>query len=156
MAIQLSTAGVRMYYAVETTAGTRPTSGWTEINEIKSIPEMNPEPSALQTTPLAETEYHTYIPGLKDLGGALGFTMNLTRQSKDDWEAFVDAYDTGASTGMNTWVVIVIPGLEESVFFTGQPSPLGVPAMEVDAVLEATVYITATNAPVWDTKPTIV
>lgn len=155
MAIQLSTAGVRMFYAVETQAGQRPTTGWTEINEIKSIPELNPEPSTLQTTNLSETEWHTYIPGLKDPGGALGFTANLTEQSMEDWENLVDDYNAGAATGLSTWFVIVVPGLTKSLYFTGQPTPLGMPSMEVDAVLETSMYITPTNAPAWDTKPTI-
>ena len=43
--IQLSTAGVKLLYAAEATAGTRPTTGYKEISEIKSIPELNPEPT---------------------------------------------------------------------------------------------------------------
>jgi hypothetical protein len=41
MSIQLSTAGVTMKYAVEATSGTRPTTGYTEVPELKAIPEMN-------------------------------------------------------------------------------------------------------------------
>ena len=32
--IQLSTAGVKLLYAAEATAGTRPTTGYEEISEI--------------------------------------------------------------------------------------------------------------------------
>lgn len=154
--IQLSTAGVRLYYAAEETMGVRPTAGWAEITEIKSIPELNPEPENLETTTLAETEWKTYIPGLKDPGGALSFTMNLTEVSMAEWEGVVDDYNTAAATNLRTWFVIVVPGLTKSLFFTGQPSPMGMPAMEVSSVLEANVFITPTNAPAWDTKPTIV
>ena len=154
--IQLSTAGVKLYYAAETVAGTRPVDGWTQISEIKSIPELNPEPDSLETTTLEETEWRTYIPGLKDIGGSLPFTANLTETSMNEWESVVDAYDTAASTGLAIWYVIVIPGLTKSLYFTGQPSPMGMPAMEVSSVLEVTFYITPTGAPVWETKPTIV
>ena len=78
MAINLSTAGVQLLYAVEATKGTRPTSGYTRIKGIKSTPSLNPSPETLETTTLDETEYKTYIDGLKDLGGALEFTFNLT------------------------------------------------------------------------------
>lgn len=154
--IQLSTAGVRLYFAPETVAGQRPSDGWTEISEIKSIPELNPEPDNLETTTLAETEWKTYIPGLKDPGGALSFTANLTEVSMAEWESVVESYETAASTNLRTWFVIVIPGLTKSLYFTGQPSPMGMPAMEVSAVLEVNLYITPTNAPAWETKPTIV
>lgn len=153
--IQLSTAGVRLYFAAEENIGVRPTTGWTEITEIKSIPELNPEPDNLETTTLAETEWKTYIPGLKDPGGALSFTANLTEQSMSEWEAVVEAYETAASTGLSVWYVIVIPGLTKSLYFTGQPTPMGMPAMEVSAVLETSLFITPTGAPTWDTKPTL-
>lgn len=152
MSIQLSTAGVTMKYAVEATSGTRPTKGYTEVPELKAIPEMNPEPDTLETTNLKETEYKTYIAGLKDLGGALGFTINLTKDSLAAWSTMVEAYDEAAGEGKAMWFCIDVPGLAKDLFFTGQPTPLGLPGMEVNNVLEATAYITPTNAPVWDAK----
>ena len=152
--IQLSTAGVTLLYAAEATAGTRPTTGYEKISEIKSIPELNPEPDNLETTTLEETEWKTYVPGLKDIGGALSFTANLTEASMTEWEGVVDAYDTAATGNKATWFCIVIPGLTKALYFTGQPSPMGMPAMEVSAVLETTLYITPTGAPQWAAKPT--
>ena len=148
--IQLSTAGVTLLYAAEATAGTRPTTGYEKISEIKSIPELNPEPDNLETTTLEETEWKTYVPGLKDIGGALSFTANLTEASMTEWEG----YDTAAAENKATWFCIVIPGLTKALYFTGQPSPMGMPAMEVSAVLETTLYITPTGAPQWAAKPT--
>lgn len=154
MAIQISTAGVTLNYAVETTANTRPTTGYTRIPEIKSIPELNPEPDTLETTTLEETEYRTYIPGLKDIGGSLAFTANLTQTSMDTWETVVTAYETAATSGKAMWFCIIIPGLDDALYFTGQPSPMGLPSMDVSTVLETTLYITPTGEPVWEAKPT--
>ena len=140
MAIDLSTAGISVNYAAEATAGTRPTSGYTKLTGIKSIPELNPAPDTLETTTLDETEYKTYIPGLKDLGGALEFSANLTQ----------------ADDVKKVWFCIVIPGLTKSLYFPGEPTPLGMPGAEVSAVLETTAYITATGAPIWEAKPTAV
>lgn len=154
--IQLSTAGVTLWYAPETSAGTRPTTGYTQITEIKSIPELNPEPDNLETTTLEETEWRTYIPGLKDIGGALSFTANLTEVSMTEWEGVVEAYDTAAEENLALWFCIIVPGLTKALYFTGQPSPMGMPAMEVSAVLEVNLYITPTGAPEWQTKPTTV
>lgn len=82
MAIYLSTIGVHLKYAVEAVAGTRPTTGYTDLVGVKSIPALTSAPDNLETTTLNETEYKTYIPGLKDLGGALSFTFNLSQDLK--------------------------------------------------------------------------
>lgn len=154
MSIQLSTAGVTLNYCVETTSGTRPTTGYTKIPEVKSIPELNPEPDTLDSTTLEATEYRTYIAGLKDMGGSLGFTANLTQDSMDTWDTVVDAYDTAAAANKAMWFCVIVPGLTNALYFTGQPSPMGLPSMDVSAVLETTLYITPTGEPTWAAKPT--
>ena len=154
MGIALSTAGVTVGYAVETTAGTRPTTGFKIIPDIKEIPEMNPEPETLETTTLAATEYKTYIEGLKDLGGALSFVANYTTELETEWAALITAYTTAKSTNKAVWFEVKHPILTKSVCFTGQPSAMGLPAMSVNSVLETNLYITPTNAPSWQTKST--
>ena len=154
MGIALSTAGVTFGYAVETSAGTRPTSGYKLIPDVKEVPEMNPEPETLETTVLSETEYKTYIEGLKDLGGALSFLANFTEELETKWSTLVTAYKSAKAEGKSVWFEVKHPELDKSVFFTGQPSAMGLPAMGVNAVLETNLYITPTNAPIWETKTT--
>ena len=153
-AINLSTAGIRLLYAVESTAGTRPTTGYKELHGPKTTPSLNPAPETLETTTLNETEYKTYIDGLKDLGGALEFTFNLTEELVTEWDELMTAYETAKETGKATWFTIVIPGLTESFYFTGNPSDMGLPEASVSSVLEITNYITPTNAPEKYAKPT--
>lgn len=152
MGVALSTAGVTFGYAVETTKGTRPASGYTLIPDIKEVPEMNPEPETLETTVLAETEYKTYIEGLKDLGGALSFLANYTKELETTWGELVSAYEAAGDKAV--WFEVAHPDLDKSVFFTGQPSAMGLPGMGVGAVLETNLFITPTNAPSWETKST--
>ena len=154
MGIALSTAGVTIGYAVEATAKTRPTTGYKVIPDIKEVPEMNPEPETMETTTLAETEYKTYIEGLKDLGGALSFLANYTTELETAWSTLMEAYKTAEEAGKAMWFEVKHPKLPKSVFFTGQPSAMGLPAMSVNAVLETNLYITPTNAPTWETKST--
>lgn len=153
-AINLSTIGVQLWYAVEQTAGTRPTTGYTRIFGIKSTPSLNPSPDTLETTTLDELEYKTYIDGLKDLGGAIEFTFNLTEDLVTSWDALMTAYTTAKATGKATWFTIVVPGLTKSFYFTGNPSNMGLPETSVNTVLEITNYITPTNAPEKFDKPT--
>lgn len=154
--INLSTAGVKIAYAVEETAGQRPTGDYTHIHGIKSTPSLNPAPETLESTTLDETEYKTYVEGLKDLGGALEFTANLTQNLMKEWDTLMTAYEAAVVAQKQVWFSIVIPGLEKAVFFVGKPSDLGAPETAVSSILETTLYITPLNAPSWYEKPTVV
>lgn len=155
MAIELSTAGIQLAFAVETAAGTKPTA-FTQVKGAKSLPDMNPEPSTLETTPLEATEWKTYIDGLKDPGGALGITFNMSEDFQETWDDIVDKYETASESGKKIWWEFYIPGLTKAFFFTGNPSPLGFAGAEVDSVLENTAYVTPTGNIGWGTavKPT--
>lgn len=154
MSERFSTAGMHLVYAVEATAGTRPTTGYTKIPEVKSMPSFNPAPETIQSTTLEETEYHTYVEGLKDLGGALEFGANLTADLISAWETCNTAHDA-LTGGKAMWFAVVHPKLEKAVFFKGDPSPLGLNEATVGGMAETTLYITPNSAPEWQTKPTI-
>jgi len=149
MANELSTAGVLVKYAAETTAGTRPTTGYTTIPNIKSTPDLNPEPSNLEVTDLSDTEWKRYIPGLKDPGGALSFNANNTDAFQTAWATLVAAYETASAASKAIWFEIYVPGLTNSFFFAGIPSALGLGAMEVDAPAEVTAYVTPNQIEGW-------
>lgn len=93
------------------------------------------------------------MQGLKDLGGSLEFTFNLTQVLLDAWETLTAAAAAAKAAGKSTWFVIVIPGLTKAFYFRGDPADAGLPAMEVNNVLETTMYITPTGAPVTAAKP---
>lgn len=152
--IALSTAGVTVGYAVETTLNTRPTTGYTIIPDIKEIPDFNPEPETIEATDLEETEYKFYVAGLKDVGGALGFTANFTQKLQNEWNDLVDEYETALAANKRVWFEIKHPDLAESVFFPGEPARMGLPSMSVSSILETTLYITPTGSPEWNTKST--
>lgn len=156
MAIELSTAGIQVMYAVETTAGTRPTasSAYTDLKGIKSIPSLNPSPDTLETTDLSQTEWKTFIDGLKDMGGALEFTANLTTDFQTLWSSLVTAYTTGKASNKATWFAVIVPGLTSAFYFKGNPTAMGMPSAEVNSVLETSVYITPTGVDGWAAKPT--
>lgn len=153
MAINLSTLGVQLHYAVETEAGKRPTTGFTRIYGIKSTPSLNPAPDTIETTTLDELEYKTYVDGLKDLGGALEFTFNLTEELIEKWDALMTAYEEAKESNLRTWFAIVVPGLSEAFYFPGNPSSMGLPETSVNTVLEITNYITPVGAPEKAAKP---
>lgn len=153
MSQRVSTAGMYLCYCVETTKGTRPTTGYKVIPEIKSMPSFNPAPETIQSTTLLETEYHTYVEGLKDLGGALEYGANLTDDLMDFWEDLLDEFDAAELEGKAMWFCVVHPKLTKAIFFEGDPSPIGLNEATVGGMAETTLYVTPNSAPIMEAKP---
>lgn len=133
----VSTAGMLVKWAAETTAGTRPTSGYTEIPGVKALPALGDEVNTLQSTPLSATKNHTYIAGLADPGGSIQLTVNDYPAFRTAWEAFVTAADA-LTGGKQMWIEYAYPaesGLD-SFYFPCMPHALGFGGAEVDSVLE--------------------
>ena len=151
MAIELSTAGITVKWAVEATAGTRPTSGYTAFVGVKSIDEFNPEPNQIQVTPLEEPEWHRYIPGLKDVGGAKQLTVNDYDDFRDSWDAMFTAYETAKEAGKALWIEYNVPGItaKPSFYYSATPSPLGFNGAEVDAAYENVAYLMPNKVVGW-------
>ena len=154
MGIALSTIGIKVSYAVETTKGTRPTAGYKHIPDLKSIPSINPAPNTADATTFDNTEYTSYVQLLKDIGGALEITANFTQELFEVWDGMVDAYEAGIKDGKETWICFDIPGFEKSAFVTVQPARMGIPEASANALLETTVFITPTGEPVFEADPT--
>lgn len=158
MAIPITSIGIKVSYAFEATAGTRPASGYKVIPGVKEIPEMNPQPEALDTTSFDNLEYTTSVPGLKDLGGDLAFTANFTQALYDTWQAAstgVMALWAAANTaGKAMYLCIDIPGLTKSCFISVVPSNIGLPAASTNSVMEVTLHFAPVGEPIWDSDPT--
>ena len=133
----VSTAGMLVKYAVEATAGTRPTSGYTTIPGVKAIPAIFNDPNMLQSTPLSATKNHTYIEGLNDSGGSIQLTVNDYDAFRTAWTACVAAFDE-LTGGKTMWFEIAYQDGSnlESFYFPAQPLKLGFGGADVDAVLE--------------------
>ena len=156
MAIAISSIGAKVSFAFETTAGTRPTSGYKKLPQIKEIPEMNPSPETLETTSLDNTEYKTYIDGLKDLGGSLAFTANFTQELYDLYngaDGIMKEWETARAEGKAMYLCIDIKGLDNSCYLSVIPSKLGIPAASVNSVMEVSLYFTPAGEPEWAEDP---
>ena len=151
MAIELSTAGIKVKWAVEATAGTRPTTGYAELVGVKSISEFNPEPNQIDVTPLAETTWHRYIPGLKDVGGAQQLTVNDYDDFRTSWDAMMTAYTTASATGKALWIEYNVPGLTDkpSFYYSAVPQDLGFNGADVDSAYENVAYLTPNKVSGW-------
>lgn len=147
MALEFNTIGVKIGYVVETSAGTRPTTGYTNIPDIKTIPGMELNPSKLEVTNLVD-KYKRFITGVLDAGDDVALTANLTASLKSVWASLVSAAATAWGSGKSTWFEISIPGFD-SFYFAGIPTDMGFNEMGVDAVAEASLHIIPNQIAGW-------
>lgn len=155
MALEFSSAGVQVRYCTETTSGSRPTTGYKVIPSIKSSPDFNAEPSLLDVTDFSDTTWKRAIPGLRDVGGALAFTANMTTSFKTEWASLVSAAATAKAANKATWFEVAIPNFD-SFYFAGMPIELGLKGMDVDSVVEADGYVVPNQIVGWSTSSTSV
>lgn len=152
MALEFNTIGVKVNYAIESTAGTRPTSGYINIPDIKSIPDINLTPSNIDVTNLVD-KYRRFISGVKDAGSDIALTANLTANLKSVWGTLVSSAETAWAQRKSTWFEIAIPGFD-SFYFAGLPSELGMNSIGVDAVIEASLHVIPNQIGGWASAST--
>ena len=149
MALELTTAGIKVKYAFESSQGVKPTSGFTAIPGIKSIPEFGGEPNALDCTPLDETVSHRYVMGLRDPGGVIGLTVNDYTTFRTAWSTMLTGLATAKGSGLAMWIEYAYPagsGLD-SFYFTADATDILYGGADVDEVLENVAYIVPTGTP---------
>ena len=152
MALEFNTIGVKVKYCVEASAGTRPTTGYTNIPDIKNIPAIDLNPSKLEVTNLID-KYKRYIAGVLDAGDDIALTANLTASLKTTWASVVSAASDAWASQKSTWFEVAIPSFD-SFYFAGIPTDMGINEMGVDAVAEASLHIIPNQIAGWATAST--
>ncbi len=145
--IALSTVNsVKLYYAVEATAGTKPTIN-TQIEDVVGLGELSGTPDNLDKSDLS-SEWREYIPGIKDTGGDFAITANFTKAFLTAWNTLVSAYETGKAAGKATWFKVDVTGFGDFTF-KGAPVDLGLPGIEVNQVFQGTAHIVPDSVTGW-------
>lgn len=131
-----SSAGIKLYYGESATGTAAPTT-WTEIPDVTAIPALGGEPNMLDCTPLSETVQKQYIPGLKDPGGALGYTVNMTPAML----TATDAASTAPTSPKRMAFAVEFPApLNCYYWYFGSGVAVSPGETEVDAVVTSTFY----------------
>lgn len=146
--LEISSVGAKVKYAVETTEGTRPTSGYTEIPNISEAPEIPTEKEALDASDISDTVTR-YIPGRADPGGNVSFTANHTDAFIDVWAALVKAAKAAWEDGKQCWFEYSYPGAENSFYFAGIPQDLGNSGIAQNEVDTIPAIVTVTDVEGW-------
>ena len=136
--MDLSTIGVKFGWAVETTAGTRPTAfKW--IPRCSKIGGLSVTKEKIDVT-CFEDKIKQYIAGVADTGGDWNVNFNGTKKGSaidtvKEWNELLDASQAAAEDGLATWGDIYIPGFG-SYFVTFEPGEIPMPDLEVNSKLD--------------------
>ena len=124
MAGEVSSAGIVIKYCPETTAGTRPTTGYKQkatsatlniADYVTGISGLGAEYDMLDITPLSETVRHRFIRGLMSNDGNLSLNANINPTSRADWTAIITEF-AALTGGKSMWWEFTLPGDSQSVF----------------------------------------
>lgn len=132
MALEITTVGAKVKYCWESTAGTRPTSGYTELTDVDTAPEQDLSIETIDVSNI--TDYITrYAPGRQDPGGDMAFTLNHTDAVISAWSALANDVETKRAEGLRLWFEYWFPGATKSYYWAGWPMALGSAGIEQNA-----------------------
>jgi hypothetical protein len=153
--LEISSVGAKVAYCVAATAGVMPTTGYTEIPDIKEAPEIEMTTETLDCSNLSD-EITRYIAGRSDPGGEKAFSANNTSAFRTAWETFVTAAKTAAAAGKETYIAYIPPeGDDDAFFWIGQPQPLGHGGFQDNSVLTLAPKVVCAGVIGYEAKPTL-
>lgn len=124
----ISTLGVTLGYAVESSAGSKPSS-FTTLTRINAIGGISQDTEQIDASALEDTS-SKYIAGRADTGGTISVTVNLTPDTITEWETLISAYNTAHSSNLQMWFEVSSAGLGgKSFYFIAEP-PQDIPMPE--------------------------
>ncbi|MBQ0111769.1 MAG: hypothetical protein KBT03_01445 [Bacteroidales bacterium] len=123
----ISTLGVKLGYAPETSKGVKPSS-FTWLERCNSIGGIELSTEQIDASAL-EDEISRYVQGRQDTGGEWTVTFNLTDEVVEQLESMITTY-TSLDPGMRMWFEVWSPYLSKGFYVVAQP-PKHIPMPEV-------------------------
>lgn len=115
----ISTVGVKVLYAPESVADTKPTSGWVQLHRINSVGEISVEDNPIDSSAL-EDYVEQSIEGRGTNPGTVPITVNLFDDTLAEWTALKTAYGE-LSGGKQMWLQVYNPNMGNSYFIKFAP-----------------------------------
>lgn len=125
----ISTLGITVGYAVEETAGTTPSTGFTKLTRINSIGEISLDQESIDVSAL-EDYVTRYTAGRANASETIEIVVNRTNETVTEWETLITA-DSALTGGKATWIEIINPDLTKADFIRVDiPNKLPVPGRD--------------------------
>lgn len=120
----VSTVGALTGYAVESTAGVKPTS-FKMLHRINSSDEISIDVETIDASAL-EDKIERTIAGRGSTGGTFGVTVNVTDETIEEWETLISEYESIKESGKSMWYEEYYPALNKA-FYTKVEPPTIIP-----------------------------
>ena len=127
----LTSIGLKVGIAIESTAGTMPTTNYYVVPQVTDLPDMDFEPDTIDITSYDDLEYKSYLSGLKDTGGIVQLPANFTEYGVEMWDDIV-ADIKASTTGIKAWLMVAIQGTTKKWFIPIEPVKTGLPSAPVN------------------------
>ena len=154
MALEISTVGAQVAYCFETTAGTRPTTGYTVLPDVNEAPEFDLSLETIDASNITD-KITRYIPGRQDPGGDAAYTLNHTNAVIDAWSTLLTNADTNYALGKRLWWAYIFPDVDDSFFWAGRPVALGSSGISQNSLSTIPAHCAVNEIHGWDSKPTL-
>lgn len=154
MALEIVTVGAKVAYCWETTAGTRPTTGYTELPDVNEAPDFDPSIDVIDASNITD-KITRYALGRQDPGGDATFTLNHTDAVIDAWTALVTTAATNYPLGKRLWFAYIYPDASDAYFWAGRPAELGNNGISQNVLNTIPAHCAVNEVHGWDAVPTI-
>ena len=151
--LEISSVGAKVKYAFETTAGTRPTTGYRTIPDVTEAPECEMSVEVQDCSNLID-KVTRYIDGRQDPGGDKAFTLNHTDAAITDWNAMVVEAESKLAQSKRLWFEYDFPGASKAFFWCGKPKALGSSGIKGNSVSTIPAHAVFTGGGEWLSKST--
>ena len=152
--LEIATVGSQVLWAVEETAGVKPTllSAYTQLLGVSSAPAIEMTPETIDVSDISD--YITqYVEGRQDPGGDAQFTLIHSDAAIDSWEEMKTAADAGLLENKRLWFVYLFPKGNKAYYFSGRPLTLGNGGIEQNAADTIPAHVIPNGENGWDVKP---
>ena len=149
MAGEISSAGIAIYYAPESAAGTCPSTGFKQkatgatlniADYVTSISGLGADYDMLDVTPLSETARHRFIKGLQNNDGSIELNANINPTSRADWGKIVTEFGN-LTGGKSLWFEFILPGDTDGFFIRAEPMPMRFPDVEAGTAVQGAIQL---------------
>lgn len=132
----ISTLGMKLGYAIETTAGVAPTE-YIHLQRANSIGAIDLTTETIDASAI-EDLIERAIAGRQGTGGEWTFSFNLTNETHPIYQKMLDDANAALAESKRTWFTVWSPYLNKAFFIVAQPGgAIPMPAIDQNALLVA-------------------
>lgn len=132
----VSTLGMKLGYAIETTPGTAPTE-YLWLQRANTIGGIDLTTETIDASAI-EDAIERAIAGRQGTGGEWTFSFNLTNETRPIYQKMLDDSNAALVENKRTWFTVWSPKLDYAFFIVAQPGgKIPMPGIDQNALLVA-------------------